>query len=100
MTTLFTVSSSWHNAHWLFEQLAFACEGDAILLIEDGVLAAHSPITLGSFLGKCEMRGVSVYALADDCRLRGVDNKYAEIALVDYAGFVDLVSQHNKQVAW
>lgn len=84
----------------LFEQLAYAEQGDAILLLQDAVLAAHSTITLASFLAKCTASEIAVYALQDDCVLRGVDNKYLSLQLVNYSAFVDLVSQHDKQVAW
>ena len=100
MSTLFTLSRSWHQTTGLFEQLAFAQKGDAILLIEDAVLAMQSPITLASFISKCANADVAVYALLDDLRLRGIDNKYCEINLIDYAGFVELVEEHSKQVAW
>jgi len=100
LSTLFTFSKSWHDATFLFEQLGFASQGDSILLLQDAVLASHSPITLASFLAKCEAGDVAVYALRDDILLRGVNNKYPQLKSVDYAGFVALVSQHDKQVAW
>ena len=99
-STLHTLSSSWHDSTWLFEQLAFAADGDTILLLQDAVLAVHSPITLASFLAKCQTQNVSVAALEDDRVLRGVVNHYAEIREVDYAGFVELCVKHDKQVAW
>ncbi|NND82857.1 MAG: sulfurtransferase complex subunit TusB [Gammaproteobacteria bacterium] len=94
------MSRSWHESIWLYEQLAFASPGDAVLLTRDAVLATESPITLASFLAKCEAQGVSVYVLAEDLKLRGVDNKYQNCHAVDYGGFVDLVIQHDKQIAW
>ena len=99
-TTLFTVSKSWHESTWLFEQQVFASNGDAILLTQDAVLALQSPLTLASFLGKCQASGVQVYALQDDCDLRGIDKCYAGIKMVDYAGFVALVVEHSKQLSW
>ena len=100
MNTLFTLSNSWHNSHWLYEKLAFASDGDAILLLEDAVLAAHSPLTLASFIAKCQAANVSIYLLGNDLELRGIDNKYPDITLVDYLGFVDLLTKYDKQVAW
>ena len=100
MTTLFTISTSWHDSHWLYEKLAFAKAGDSILLLQDAVLAAHSPVSLSSFLAKCQSLDVSVHLLSDDADMRGIDSKYADIALIDYSGFVTLVSQYDKQVAW
>ena len=100
MSTLFTIAKSWHNASWVYEQMAFASKGDAIILIEDAVLSLHSPITLASFFAKCEMLDIRVYALADDCAIRGISNQLEGVVTVDYAGFVELVAQHQKQVAW
>lgn len=100
MTSLFVINRSWHDAVWLYEQLGFANRGDSILLIENAVLALHSPISLGSFLAKCSSMNLSVYALKDDCALRGIKNKYPTISLVDYSDYVNLVVEHDKQVAW
>ena len=99
-TSLFTLSKSWHESTWLYESLVFASEGDAILLTQDAVLALQSPITLASFLAKCESISVGVYALQEDCSLRGVENQYPNIQLIDYKGFVELVIEHSKQVSW
>lgn len=100
MTTLFTVSRSWHESAWLFENLAFASPGDAILLIEDGVLACHSPITLASFVAKCSANKVKALVLKDDLVLRGLNNHYCDIAEISYADFVNLVIEFDKQVSW
>lgn len=94
------INHSWHAQVALFEPLCFAQEGDTILLLEDAVLALQSPITLASFLAKCQATQISVAALVDDCRLRGIDNKYPQIDLLDYSGYVDLVVAHDKQIAW
>lgn len=100
MSTVFTLSKAWHDAVWLFEQLAFASQGDAIILTQDAVLAAHSDISLASFIAKCQALNIQVFALQEDCQMRGIENKYAQLELLTYSGFVDLVCQHDKQVAW
>ncbi|MEM7358289.1 MAG: sulfurtransferase complex subunit TusB [Pseudomonadota bacterium] len=97
---MFTLSRSWHDASWLYEQLGFASAGDTVLLMQDGVLALQSNISLASFLAKCVSSEVRVAALANDCQLRGIENQYPAIELIDYPGFVDLVCSHDKQVAW
>jgi tRNA 2-thiouridine synthesizing protein B len=97
---LFTVSKSWFEAAWIYENLAFAYTGDSILLIQEGVLALQSSITLKSFLAKCESNSVKVFALKDDCDLRGITNRYQNIQLLDYHGFVELVIENKKQVSW
>lgn len=84
----------------MYEQLGFASAGDGLLLTQDAVLALQSKISLASFLAKCESAEVRVFALVDDCVLRGIDNQYPGIQLVDYAGFVGLVCEYDKQVAW
>ena len=100
MTTLFTISRSWHDSSWLYEQLGFASSGDSLLLLQDAVLALQSPTTLASFVAKSEANGISLFAMNDDCVLRGIENQYDSIKLVTYGGFVGLVEQHSKQVAW
>ena len=100
MSTLFTLSKAWHDSIWLFEQLAFADKGDAIVLLQDAVLATHSNISLASFVAKCEALDINVFALQEDCQMRGVKNKYPQLELLSYASFVDLVCLYDKQVAW
>jgi tRNA 2-thiouridine synthesizing protein B len=98
--TLFTLIQSWHSSVAVYEQLAFASPGDTILLTQDAVLALQSQITLASFLAKCESLGVMVAALSEDCHLRGIKSHSALVTMIDYAGFVELVCKHDKQVSW
>jgi len=100
LSTLFTINRSWYQHAWLFEQLAFASRDDAILLIEDAVLSLQSPIALASFTAKCEAKNISLLVLSNDLQQRGIENKYKTIQPIDYAGMVDLVGRHDKQVAW
>ncbi len=100
MTTLFTLNKSWYDSAWLYEQLVFASEGDVVLLMEDAVLALGSPITLASFLAKCSSANIAVYALIDDVSTRGISNQYPSVNLLGYNGFVDLLIEADKQVAW
>ena len=100
MSNLFTVSKSWHDAVWLYEALGFASPGDTILLIEDGVLACHSELSLASFVAKCIAADINVCALESDIEMRGVTNKYEDITPVNYAQFVELVIQNDKHIAW
>jgi len=100
LTTLFTIGQSWFNRPGLYEQLLFASQGDAIVLLQDAVLALQSPIALASFLGKCHASGIAVYALAEDCQLRGIENAYPEVVDLNYQGLVELVIKYEKQVAW
>ena len=100
MKTLFTISRSWHDSVWLYEYLAFASSGDAILLIEDAVLGCHSEVALASFVAKCSALEIELFALDEDIRLRGIEVKYSGIKRVDYPGFAKLVTLFDKQVAW
>jgi len=100
MSTLFTLNQSWQTAPWLYEKLAYAMPGDTLLLMEEAVLSLQSPVSLGSFLAKCQAQRISVLALKPDVMIRGVDNQYPDISEIDFSNFVDLVASHNKQVAW
>lgn len=99
-STLFTFAKSWHQSPSLYEQLGFASAGDAIILIQDAVLALQSPITLASFVAKCELKKVALFCLAEDCALRGIEVVDDGVQLVSYAGYVDLVTKYEKQIAW
>jgi sulfur relay protein TusB/DsrH len=99
-TTLITLRKSWQESVWLFEQLGFASNGDAIVLTQDAVLALQSPITLASFLAKCKAGNISVFALNEDCQLRGIENQHKPVKLIEYDGYLELVTQHSKQLSW
>ena len=100
MSSLICINQSWYREPWLFERLGHASHGDTIVLLEEAVVALQSPLTLGSFLAKCEARGVAVKAIIDDVQTHGVVSAYYSIELVDYARLVELAVQHDKQIAW
>ncbi len=100
MSTLFTFNKSWHQAPWLYERLGFASDNDAILLLEDAVLALQSPLSLASFLGKCGARSIRLFALQSDIQARAIENCYEEIQIINHDEFVKLVVEYDKQVAW
>ena len=100
MSTLFTIKESLFARSALYEQLFFASEGDSIVLMEDAVLALQSPIALSSFVAKANNFGICVYAMASDIELRGVEIKQSEVKVIDYDTLVDLVIDHDKQLAW
>ncbi len=80
--------------------LRMAQGGDALLLIEDAVYAATAGSACeASVLSACA--ALKVYALQPDMDARGVTPKLLPgIALVDYAGFVDLAVEHNTSHSW
>ena len=78
-----------------------AVSGDAVILIEDAVTGAMDGIAIQAVadaLGK----KVAVYVLGADLDARGLQNgniiKGAKV--VDYAGFVDLVTEHDNVQTW
>jgi tRNA 2-thiouridine synthesizing protein B len=75
--------------------------GQAILLIEDGVLAAviNSP---WSALLLAKLSTTYWYALSADLRARGIAENtiLAGIKILDYAGFVDLTVQYHPIQSW
>ena len=100
MSTLFTINQSWISKPALYEQLAYASSGDAIVLLEDAVLSLQSSLSLASFLAKCQAKNIAVYAVKEDVEMRGLGNKYETIELIQYTDLVELVEQFDKQVAW
>ena len=75
-------------------------QGGAPLLIEDGVYAAT---TGNSAVGKLKqaMGQMKVYALKPDLEARGMADRVLDgVNLVDYGGFVDLVTEHATCQSW
>ena len=92
---LHIVNKSPTERHALASCLRVAQDGQALLLIEDGVYAAT-----GSALAEAA-QGLKVYALAPDLLARGLLGKVAAgITPIDYAGFVDLVAEHSTSQSW
>ncbi|MBS1136659.1 MAG: dsrH [Proteobacteria bacterium] len=80
--------------------LATAQPGAAVLLIEDGVYAA----TRGN-AAEAKMRDamgqLKVYVLKPDMEARGMADRVMDgVTLVDYGGFVDLVTEHPNCQSW
>ncbi|QWT42341.1 sulfurtransferase complex subunit TusB [Dickeya dadantii] len=73
-------------------------EDDAILLLQDGVIAALVGAPGGERLLSS---GSTVYALQEDVAARGlVDQISTTIVLIDYTEFVQLTALHSRQLAW
>lgn len=75
-------------------------QSGALLLIEDAVYAAtrgnRAETKLREAMGK-----LKVYALEPDLQARGVADRVIDgVATVDYAGFVDLVTEHPNCQSW
>ncbi|QLK62810.1 sulfurtransferase complex subunit TusB [Enterobacteriaceae bacterium Kacie_13] len=71
---------------------------DALLLMQDGVLAAIE----GSQACELLFQHVqSVYVLSEDLAARGLVGQISHnITLIDYTGFVALTEKHAQQTAW
>ncbi|WP_119632513.1 sulfurtransferase complex subunit TusB [Methylocaldum marinum] len=101
MATLHLVNRSPLESRALEQCLARAGEGDAVLLIENGVYAAvkgaDSEAVLKSVVGR-----VRFYALGPDLDARGVEaSEVGEtIRIVDYGGFVDLTADYRPIQSW
>jgi tRNA 2-thiouridine synthesizing protein B len=70
--------------------------GDTLLLTEDGVYAA-----IASGKAAASLNGLKVAALGPDVQARGIAEKLiAGIDIVDYAGFVNLVTTTDRVQSW
>lgn len=71
---------------------------DALLLMQDGVLAALE----GSQACELLFQHIqSVYVLSEDLAARGLVGQISHnITLIDYTGFVALTEKHAQQTAW
>jgi tRNA 2-thiouridine synthesizing protein B len=80
--------------------LRLAKPGSALLLIEDAIFAATTAGAAGSGIADAIER-LKVYALQPDMQARGMAGRLIDgVALVDYAGFVDLVAEHPNNQSW
>lgn len=80
--------------------LAVAQKGAAVLLIEDGVYAATRGNAAQGKLRDALSR-LEIYVLAPDLEARGMAQALLEgVKPIDYAGFVELVTQHRNCQSW
>jgi tRNA 2-thiouridine synthesizing protein B len=101
MSTLHTINKS------PFERFAFTSAlnhlrpGDTLLMIEDAVVGARRGSAFAGLLENAA-KTCSVYILGPDLAARGMGkNEMIQAAkLVDYGGFVDLVTGHDRTQAW
>ena len=97
---LHTVNKSPFEHKALESCLRFARPGSAVLLIEDGVYAAAKDTAVSPQVQEA-LKTVTIYALKPDVEARGMQNRVMDgVRLVDYAGFVDLVVEHNAVQSW
>ena len=100
MSTLHTINKSPFDRNSLDSCLRVISDNDAILFIEDGVYAATG--TSFSDAVKAAAKSHSVYVLGPDLSARGMkeDGIVKGVKVVDYDGFVDLVTENDKVNSW
>ncbi len=101
MSTLHTVNKSPFATTALVSCLGHCKDGDAVLLIEDGVYGGLSGSQMAPIVEEMGKK-VTLYVLTPDLAARGVDaSRLLEgIEGVDYSGFVELVAKHDRTQAW
>jgi tRNA 2-thiouridine synthesizing protein B len=101
MSTLHTVNKSPFATGALTSCLDHCKDGDAILMIEDGV---YGGLTGTSVADRVQQKNgaVAIYVLSPDADARGLaaDRLLTGVNGVDYDGFVDLVADHDRTQAW
>ncbi len=100
MALLHTVNKSPYERNTLESCLNHVQEGDTVLLIEDGVYAVVKGGRVADVLAS--VKGVKIAALSADLKARGItaEKMIDGVEVVDYGGFVDLVTNNDKVQAW
>src|SRR5512147_1905426 len=100
MAMLHTVNKSPFERNSFDSCLSHAKAGSSILLIEDGIYAVIKGSAASDKLRGAS--GISVYALGPDLKARGIgeDQIIGGVTVVDYGGFVDLVTRHDNVQSW
>lgn len=101
MSTLHTVNKSPFTYTTLTSCISVCAEADAILLLEDGVFGAMSTAPCAEQIQSLIKRGVKVYALINDVKARGLQEKILpEVLLTNYSEFVQLSIRHRCVQSW
>lgn len=101
MSTLHTVNKSPFATQSLMSCLNHCKDGDAVLMIEDGVYGALAGSGMSDFV-QAKSKSVLIYVMSPDADARGLssDKLLGDVSGVDYAGFVELVTKHDRTQAW
>ena len=101
MSTLHTVNKSPFSTQTLLSCLNHAMDGDAVLMIEDGVYGGLDGTRIADVVA-ARVRAVSIYVLSPDADARGLaaERMLPGVQGVDYNGFVDLVAEHDRTQSW
>lgn len=101
MKTLHLVSASPTAGTSFADALRAADNGDTLLLLQDGVLAAAAGAACMALLDAASARGVIFYVLLPDADARGISRRlHGACRLVDDNGFVELTERHPRIVSW
>lgn len=97
MSMLHLVNKSPYECTNLNTATGLMKDGDALLLIEDGVYAAIKGGKAAS-----QINGLNVSVLGPDLAARGIaeDKLAGGVTVIDYTGFVDLVESNDKVQSW
>lgn len=74
-------------------------DGDALLLIGEGVRAAWPDSTFALRLAGLSPR-IAIHVLTDDASARGLEDSALRCVATDYPGFVALACAHARSVSW
>jgi len=101
MSTLHTVNKSPFATQSLLSCINHAADGDAILLIEDGVYGAAAGTGVADVVAG-RTGSIRFYVLGPDLEARGIaaTRLLEGVEVVDYAGFVGLAAEHDRAQAW
>ena len=101
MSTLHTVNKSPFTCSAFISALNHLKPADALLMIEDSVVGARRASAFAGILENAA-KSCGIYVLGPDLAARGIAaaDVIPGIKVVDYGGFVDLVTQHDRTQAW
>jgi len=95
MSTLHTIAKS-PDSRLLDSCQPLLSQGDAVLLLEDGVLYASRSDLLDGLSSKRK-----VYALREDINARGLQDKLSsQVEVISTRRFVQLCCDHKKVINW
>ncbi len=101
MSTLHTVNKSPFSTQTLLSCLNHCKDGDAVLMIEDGVYGGLAGTGLSDAV-QARAGSIAIHVLNEDAQARGLDTARLldGVSAIDYDGFVDLVAQHDRTQSW
>jgi tRNA 2-thiouridine synthesizing protein B len=99
MAMLHTVNKSPFERNSLNSCLQHAKDGSTVL-IEDGIYGAIKGNATTDRIQ--DASGISFYVLGPDLKARGIseDQIIDGMSVIDYSGFVDLVTKHDNVQSW